>query len=581
MKRNCLRLAASLVFVALLCMPSTTWAQVAPKLGVAQRFGVLGNSGVTGSTGSGTVVNGDVGSAPSAPAIVNFPPSTTAPPFIVFPSANAVTAQAHTDAANAATFLAGQGGSTLPGPGAADELSGRTLTAGVYALGAGDLAASTILTLSGPGIFIFNVASTLTMNGSSSVNMIGGVNPCNVFWQVGSSATLNGLNFIGTVIAGANITVGGGNVQGSLLAGTGATGAVTMPGSGGNVIGGCSVAPLPPTVTKAFSPANITPGGVSRLTITLSNANAAAIALTAAFTDNLPSGVLVAATPNPITTCGGAVTAASGASAVTLAASSAIPAGSCTIAVNVTAPAAGSFVNTIPAGALQTINGNNAAPASATLAAATCPVITIAPPTLPLARVGAAYSQQLAASGGSGSYTFTVSSGPLPAGLTLTPGGLLSGTPTTAGSSTVTIQAADGNGCPGTITYSIVIAGATCPVITPAPSPLQAGFLGVAYSQQITASGGAAPYTFSVLSGTLPAGLTLSSSGLLSGTPTAPGTSTIEIRATDGAGCPGLITYTMTIVASVPTLPQVFVLVLTLGLIGIGYFRLRQRGRVA
>jgi hypothetical protein len=68
---------------------------------------------------------------------------------------------------------------------------------------------------------------------------------------VGSSATLNGITFSGNVIADASITVGSSsNVTGQLLAGTGATGAVTMAGSGGNTIGGCSGAPVPPSVVE-------------------------------------------------------------------------------------------------------------------------------------------------------------------------------------------------------------------------------------------------------------------------------------------------------------------------------------------
>lgn len=102
--------------------------------------------------------------------------------------------------------------------------------------------------------------------------------------------------------------------------------------------------------------------------MTLSNSNAAAITLTAAFTDTLPAGVRVAPTPNPTTTCpGGAVNAVIGGSAVTLSAGSTIPSGSCSIEVNVTPLSAGAFLNTIPAGTLQTSAGNNAVPASATL----------------------------------------------------------------------------------------------------------------------------------------------------------------------------------------------------------------------
>jgi hypothetical protein len=324
-----MRLSASIGFAALLCVPSTTWAQVAPPLGVAQQFGVLGNSAVTGSTGSGTLVNGDVGSYPT-PTISNFPPSRTVAPFTVHYSADAVVQQAHTDAITAYNSLALQG----PGTVLADNLATvGALGPGIYSFtsGAPDLPASATLTLNGNGIFVFNVGSSLTANVLS--NVVGTANPCNIYWRVGTSATLNGTTFRGTVIADASITLGSGaNLAGRALAGTGATGAVTMAGSGGNTISGCSVPPAAP-----------------------------------------------------------------------------------------------------------------------------CPTITLAPPTLPVGRVGVAYSQQITASGGTGSYTFSVVSGTLPAGLTLTAGGLLSGTPTTAGSPPVTILATDLNGCPGVIPF--VMAG--------------------------------------------------------------------------------------------------------------------------
>ncbi|HUE88533.1 MAG TPA: ice-binding family protein [Vicinamibacterales bacterium] len=565
-------LVAGVGFAALVCVPSTIWAQVAPPLGTAAQFGALGNSGVTGSTGAGTIVNGDVGSSPTA-TITNFnPPSTTVAPFIVHTTNDAIVQQAHADAKTAYDALAAQG----PGTPLAANLTGVTLTPGVYSFAAAaDLPASTTLTLNGPGVFVFNVGSTLTMNVGSVV--AGTADPCNIYWRVGTSATLNGTSFMGTVIADASITVGGGNVSGRVLAGTGATGAVTMS-SGGNTIGGCSVPPAPPTVAKAFDPASITAGGVSRLTLTLSNPNATAIDLTAPFADTLPAGVLVAPMPDAATTCGGAVTATAGGSTVTLGTGSTIPAGSCTVAVNVTAAAPGSYLNTIPAGALQTTTGNNAASATATLTA-TCPTITLGPATLPPGRVAVPYSQQLTASGGTGPHTFTVSSGALPAGLTLTSGGLLSGTPTALGSSTVTIQATDGSGCTGSLVYTIIIAAATCPVITVGPATLPPGRVGVAFSQQLTASGGTGPYTFAVLSGALPAGLTLTPGGLLSGTPTTLGSSPVTIQATDENGCPDVIAYTIVIAAAVPTLPQVFVVLLAVGLTAVGYSRLRRRAR--
>jgi hypothetical protein len=242
MKRTCLSLVTCVALAALLYGPSPALAQTAPPLGVAAQFGVLGNSAVTGSTGTGTVVNGDVGSSPT-PTISNFPPSVVLLPFALHSTNDGVVQQAHTDAIAAYNALLIQGpGVVLP-----DNLATvGALTPGIYSFttGAPNLPASTTLTLNGSGIFVFNVASSLTANVLS--NVVGTANPCNIYWRVGSSATLNGTNFMGTVIADASITVGAGaNLTGRALAGTGATGAVTMAGSGGNRIGDCSAPPLP------------------------------------------------------------------------------------------------------------------------------------------------------------------------------------------------------------------------------------------------------------------------------------------------------------------------------------------------
>lgn len=239
---------AILALATLLCaIPAL--AQVAPDLGTAGQFGVLGNSAVTGSTGTGTIVGGDVGSSPTA-SISNFPPSTAAPPFTVHLTNDGVVQQARLDADAAYDFLAAQG----PGTVLAAQLSGAVLTSGIYSFtgGAADLAANGTLTLNGPGIFIFQVDSALTANTLS--NVIGTADPCNVYWRVGTSATLNGASFRGNVLADASISVGGGaNVTGRLLAGTGTTGAVTMAGSGGNTISGCATtAPPAPIPTLGF-----------------------------------------------------------------------------------------------------------------------------------------------------------------------------------------------------------------------------------------------------------------------------------------------------------------------------------------
>jgi hypothetical protein len=245
-KREYLRLLAGLGFAAFFCGSSPALAQTAPPLGVVQQFSVLGNSGVTGSTGVGTVVTGDVGSSPTA-SITNFPPSTVPPPFTLHLTNDLTVQQAHADATAAYNFLAAEGSGTV----LAAQLNGAVLTSGIYSFagGAADLAALGTLTLNGPGVFIFQVDSAITANVGS--NVIGTANPCNVFWRVGTSATLNGISFLGNVFADASITVGSGsNVTGRTIAGTGPTGAVTMAGAGGNTIGGCASLPVTPTPTS-------------------------------------------------------------------------------------------------------------------------------------------------------------------------------------------------------------------------------------------------------------------------------------------------------------------------------------------
>jgi len=175
-----------------------------------------------------------------------------------------------------------------------------------------------------------------------------------------------------------------------------------------------------------------------------------------------------------------------------------------------------------------------------------CPVITLTPlsPTLPGGTSGTAYSQSIGASGGTGPYSFAVTSGALPSGLTLSPLGLLSGTPTVDGTFGFTITAVDADSCLGSQAYSLFL----CPVIAVLPATAPSASIGVAYSQTFTASAGSAPFTFAVTSGTLPSGLSLSAAGLLSGTPTATGSFPVTISVTAAAGCTGSRAYTIDVI---------------------------------
>jgi hypothetical protein len=171
--------------------------------------------------------------------------------------------------------------------------------------------------------------------------------------------------------------------------------------------------------------------------------------------------------------------------------------------------------------------------------------ITTASP-LPGGAVGAAYSQTFAATGGTPPYTnWAVVSGALPGGLTLSTGGLLSGTPTASGTFNFTVRVTD--------TASITADKAFALTISPAltittPSPLPGGAVGAAYSQTFAATGGTPPYTnWAVVSGALPGGLTLSTGGLLSGTPTASGTFSFTVRVTDSASITADKAFTLTL----------------------------------
>lgn len=179
--------------------------------------------------------------------------------------------------------------------------------------------------------------------------------------------------------------------------------------------------------------------------------------------------------------------------------------------------------------------------------------IVVNPAALAGGNVGAPYSQSITASGGSGGFTYSVSAGALPAGLSLNAAsGLLNGTPTATGSSAFTIRATDSNGAYGTRAYSVTIN----PGIVVNPAALPNGTVGAAYLQAVSASGGNGSYTFTVSAGTLPAGLALNSaSGAISGTPSAAGTSSFTIRATDGAGATGSRSYSLTINAAVVVNP--------------------------
>src|ERR1019366_7167450 len=158
------------------------------------------------------------------------------------------------------------------------------------------------------------------------------------------------------------------------------------------------------------------------------------------------------------------------------------------------------------------------------------PALGITTSSLPAGTVGVAYSQALVASGGSPPYSWAVASGVLPAGLSLAPGGTISGTPGTAGPSSFTVRVTDSASASATAALSITV---NPPALGITTSSLPTGTVGVAYSQALVASGGSPPYAWAVASGVLPAGLSLAPGGTISGTPGTAGPSSFTVRVTD------------------------------------------------
>jgi hypothetical protein len=151
---------------------------------------------------------------------------------------------------------------------------------------------------------------------------------------------------------------------------------------------------------------------------------------------------------------------------------------------------------------------------------------------------GTAYSLALTVNGGTAPYTWSISSGALPAGLTLSTSGVLSGTPTAAGTSTFTVQVKDSAPVrqKATLDVTIVIDPALLTITT--TSPLTDRTINTPFIAAFAATGGTPPYSWSVAAGNLPPGLTLSSTGVLSGTPNTSGSYSFTIRATDSAASP-------------------------------------------
>src|SRR5256885_9574422 len=192
------------LLLALTCQPQLTKAGEAPvALGRAGNFAVLAGSTVP-STGA-TTVNGDVGVSPGT-AITGFPPGLVNG---TIHAGDSTAAQAELDLTTAYNDAAGR---TVGAVTVAGNLGGLTLTPGLYKSTSSFEISSRDLTLDAQGnanaVFIFQIASTLTTTAGRQVILSGGAKAANIFWQVGSSATLGTTSvFKGTIMADQSITL--------------------------------------------------------------------------------------------------------------------------------------------------------------------------------------------------------------------------------------------------------------------------------------------------------------------------------------------------------------------------------------
>ncbi|MFJ3115250.1 putative Ig domain-containing protein [Pseudomonas protegens] len=383
--------------------------------------------------------------------------------------------------------------------------------------------------------------------------------------------------------------------------------------------------------------------GTSNLTITATDNNGATGSQAYSITINIQAPVASAvsatvaanssANPIPLSLSGGAATSVAVASA----------------ASHGTATASGTSISYTPTAGFSgadsfTYTATNASgtssPATVSITVS-APSITLSPGSLSNGTAGTPYSATLSATGGAVPYSYSITSGSLPTGLSLNTGtGAISGIPSAAGTSNLTITATDTNGATGSQAYSITIniqapvasavsatvaanssanpiplslsggaatsvavasaashgtatasgtsisytptagfSGAdsftytatnasgtsspatvtitvSAPSLVLTPASLGAGTAGSPYGATLSATGGTVPYSYSITSGSLPAGLNLNTaSGLISGTPTTSGSSNLVITATDANGATGSQAYSITIAAVAITVP--------------------------
>lgn len=510
------RVFARFALYALLAISPTVWAQSVPPLGTAADFSILAGSAVSNTGGS--VVTGNLGIWPAtASAVTGFPPGTLSG---TLHAGDAVALQAQSDLTVAYVSAAGQAcGTVLTGT----DLGGRTLTPGVYCFSSSAQLTGT-LTLDAQGnpdaVFIFQIGTTLTTAGGARVRLINAANGCRVFWQVGSSATLGTATaFSGNILALTSITLtNGASVSGRVLA---RNGAVTLDYNavGGCIPGACPVIELVPATLpqgvlgQAYSAflqasggqgpytysisAGTLPGGLvldgasgevsgtptspvnASITVRAIDANGCErsltyiLVITAAMCppislapSSLPDAPIGSAYSQTFTAAGGNAPYAYTVSAGAL--PPGLQLGNTTGLLAGTLTTIGRFDFTVTATDADTCAVSQTY--AIVVGSAQCALLELAPTSLPPMSLGVPFQQLLVASGGTPPYTYALSGGTLPPGLTVDARtGALSGTPREPGDYRFRITAVDALGCLVDRTFDVQVT-TTAPALIPASS---------------------------------------------------------------------------------------------------------------